>query len=140
MSTCKDIQEKLSAFIDDELPPAERGLVERHLQACPSCAEEATSLRKISDLLDSIPNENPAPVFTAKAVHRALAWKRCAYVKEQIYRPVAAYILSVLYLILNAEHRAEKRGYPSYRYLRNFDDFPPESFSSVYVALIQGEQ
>jgi hypothetical protein len=74
-----------------------------------------------------------------KAVHRALVWKRCAYVKEQLYRPAIAHLLSVIALILNTEQRFGKQGYPLYRYLRNFDDFPPESFSSFYVALIQGE-
>ncbi len=139
MRECTNIREKLSAFLDDELPPLERGLIEKHLQTCPSCAEEANSLRKVNELLDSVPAESSAPAFTARAVHHALAWKRCAYVKEQLYRPVVAYVFSALALLLRAEGKHGKRGYPTFGYLRNFDDFPPESFSSMYVALIRGE-
>ncbi len=139
MRECTNIREKLSAFLDNELPPLECSLMEKHLQTCPACAEEANSLRKINELLDSVPAESPAPAFTARAVHHALAWKRRAYVKEQLYRPFIAYVFSAFALLLHAGGKHGKGDYPTYGYLRNFDDFPPESFSSMYVALIRGE-
>jgi len=125
MNNCKDIREKLSAFVDDELPPEEHGLIEKHLHRCTSCADDERSLRKIIELLDVIPDESPAPALTSKIMRRAAWWKCWAYVKEQIVLPVATFVSS--------------RGcYPAYRYLRNFDDFPPESLSSIYISFIQG--
>jgi predicted anti-sigma-YlaC factor YlaD len=136
MSNCKEIRNKLSAYIDNELPPLEQSLIERHIHQCPACAQEEKSLRKISELLDSIPDESPAPVFTSIAVHRAAAWKRCAYIKEYLYRYAVAFVS----LIFMSEYEASiKRRYPVYRYLRNFDDFPPESLSGIYITFIQGE-
>lgn len=137
MNDCKVIGERLSAYIDGELRPQERILIEKHLHQCSACAQEESSLRKITDLLNAIPDETPFPYFTSRAVHRVVSWTRCEYVKEHLYRPSVAYALSVISLAI---HNASiKRRYPSYGYLRTFDDLPPESLSSIYVTLIQGE-
>jgi len=140
MKDCEEIRKKLSAFIDHELPHLERSLIEKHLQQCLSCRQEEISLRKINDLLDSIPNERPAPTFALKTVHRASSWKQCDYVKEHLFRPAVAYVLSAVSLVFYFEAGAfKKRANPAYRHLRNFDDFPPESLSSIYIGLIQEE-
>ena len=140
MKDCKEIREKLSAFIDHELPHSERNLIEKHLQQCPACRQEEIYLRRINDLLDSMPNERPAPAFALKTVHRAASWMQCDYVKEHLLRPALAYMLSVVSLVFYFEAGAlKKRAYPAYRHLRNFDDFPPESLSSIYIGLIQEE-
>ncbi len=138
MKDCTGIREKLSAFIDNELGAGDRHLVEEHIRHCPACAKEADSLRKISALLDEIPAPEPGPLFASRTVHRVSSWRRCAYVKEHFYRPAVSFLLSGVALIVGPD--ATDRRSPAHGYLRNFDDFPPESFSSVYVALIQGEQ
>ena len=138
MKDCEKIREKLSAFIDHELPHSERNLIEKHLQQCPSCRQEEISLRKIYDLLDSVPVERPAPAFALKTVHRAASWRQCDYVKEHLFRPAVAYVLSAVSLVFYFEAGAlRKKAYPAYRHLRSFDDFPPESFSSIYIGLIE---
>jgi anti-sigma factor RsiW len=140
MNGCRDIREKLSAFIDHELPHLERNLIEKHLLQCPACRQEEISLRRINDLLDSMPDERPAPTFPLKTVHRAASWMQCNYVKEHLFRPAVAYVLSAVSLVFYFEAGAlRKRAYPAYRHLRNFDDFPPESLSSIYIGLIQEE-
>jgi predicted anti-sigma-YlaC factor YlaD len=136
MSNCKEIRNKLSAFIDNELPPLERSLIEKHLHHCPACTQEKKSLWKINDLLDLIPDESPAPIFASMAVHRAATWRRCAYIKEYFYRYAVAFVS----FVFTSEYDASfKRLYPAYPYLRNFDDFPPESLSGIYITFIQGE-
>ncbi len=139
MNDCKDILEKLSPFIDNELPSQDRELVERHLSQCSACRREEFSLRKINDLLDSMPEESPTPTFTVKTVHRAASWMQCDYVKEHLFRPAVTHLFSVVSLLYFESGRLKKRSDPSYRHLRNFDDFPPESFSSFYMELIQEE-
>jgi len=129
MSHCKEIREKLSAFIDNELPPEERSLIVGHLHQCSSCAQEESSLRKIVDLMNAIPDENPAPAFASIAVRQAALWK----FKELIWKPVVALIER----LLHAESGTGRRC-PVSSYLCNFDDFPPESLSSIYISFIQG--
>lgn len=135
MKNCKEIREKLSPFIDNELSPAERGLIEKHIQQCSACQQEEKSLRQIGILLGSMPGPDTSPVFASQAVHRAANWKRCAFVKERLWKPAVAFALETLSFIFGPEQTYA----PANRYLHNFDDFPPESLSSVYVTLIQGE-
>jgi len=129
MSHCKEIHEKLSAFIDNELPSEERSLIVEHLHQCSSCAQEETSLRKIVDLLDAMPDESPASAFASIAVRLAALWK----FKELVWKPVVGFIERLLYPGYGTGRRC-----PVSRYLCNFDDFPPESLSSIYISFIQG--
>ena len=36
---CDKIQEQLSAYLDDELTPAEKSDMEKHLRSCPECGK-----------------------------------------------------------------------------------------------------
>ncbi|MBI4758088.1 MAG: zf-HC2 domain-containing protein [Chloroflexi bacterium] len=50
---------QLSAYIDNQLSPAEVEEVRRHLEQCPACAEELRTLRETVMLLQELP---PAPL------------------------------------------------------------------------------
>ena len=65
MTDC-EYQVKIHAYHDGELPPLERQSVEVHLRACPACARELASLRRMSELFASarLPELSPA------ALHR----------------------------------------------------------------------
>lgn len=140
MRDCREIRERLSAFIDNELPAHERKLIEGHLHECPECAQEESSLRQVTYLLDGIPDESPSRSFTPATIHRASSWKRCSYVKRHILMPAITVLRSALSLIFcPLEANSDRKLTPFNAYLRSFDDFPPESLSSVYISFIQGE-
>jgi anti-sigma factor RsiW len=140
MKDCTEIRERLSAFIDNELPPQESRLIEKHINECPACSKEVNSLRQIIDLLDEFPDESPSLSFTPATIQKVSSWKRCSYVKEHILLPALAVLRSALSLALcQLEVDAKWKRTPFNAYLRSFDDFPPESLSSVYISLIQGE-
>lgn len=48
---CRDVIRALGAYVDDELPGAERLEVSDHLEKCPSCADEVIALRDLGDSL-----------------------------------------------------------------------------------------
>lgn len=140
MKECKEIRERLSAFIDNELTPQESSLIENHLHECPECLKEVSSLRQVVDLLDGIPDESPSRSFTPATIHRASSWKHCSYVKRQILIPALTVLHSVLSVVpWQLESNIDRRKTPFNGYLHSFDDFPPESLSSVYISLIHGE-
>ena len=140
MKECGEIRERLSAFIDDELTAPERKVIEDHLHKCTACAREESSLRQVINLMDGIPDERPSRSFTPTTIHRASSWKRCAYVKRHILTPALNVLRSVFSVVpWPLEANSDRRRTPVNAYLRNFDDFPPESLSSVYISLIQGE-
>jgi anti-sigma factor RsiW len=41
MKDCRETSERLTPYVDDALPPEERGDIERHLNACPPCRQSA---------------------------------------------------------------------------------------------------
>jgi len=140
MKDCKEIRERLSAFIDNELPLSERMLIERHLHQCPACTQEEIYLRQVIALMDDIRDEIPSRLFIPATIHRVSAWKRCEYVKGHILMPALTVLRSVFSVVLwLLEANADRIRTPFNAYLRSFDDFPPESLSSVYISLIQGE-
>jgi len=69
---CTDWAERISALIDEELTPEERGAVEQHLAACAECAKAAEGLRRVSRLARALPRVT-APVGLAEAVRAAVA-------------------------------------------------------------------
>jgi len=140
MKECEEIRERLSAFIDNELPAREHNFIEEHLHVCPACAREESSLRQVINLMDEMPDKSPSRSFTPATIHRASSWKRCAYVKGHILTPALTVLRSALSGVpWQLEFNIDKRRVSVNGYLNSFDDFPPESLSSVYISLIHGE-
>jgi anti-sigma factor RsiW len=52
--------DRLSAYLDDELPPVERRGVEAHLAGCASCAGELAALRAVIAAAAALPPERPS--------------------------------------------------------------------------------
>ena len=48
MFDCRQIKSRLGRYHDGELPPAERLLVESHLQGCRLCSQELEDIREVS--------------------------------------------------------------------------------------------
>lgn len=57
--TCDAIQSRLTALLDGELPPETASEMERHLAACPECAQALAELAAIGELADAWPMDVP---------------------------------------------------------------------------------
>lgn len=73
---CKEIFEKLSEYLDGELPPELCEQMRGHIEDCPPCVEFISSLQKTVDLCRQLPStgSSPAPEEVKQKI-RAL-WKR----------------------------------------------------------------
>jgi anti-sigma factor RsiW len=137
---CNDVRKKLSAYLDDEFSFKERELVEKHLGSCSSCADEKRSLLLISALMDEIATEDISPFFA----ERVIAGTKSNSDKQQRLRFLKPLFAGLGILVLlfvgifefKYQDRSEKVGY---EYLKNFDDFPPDSFSYIIVSSLKGE-
>ena len=73
--TCLDLAERVSEFIDLELPPDLRNEVEAHLHACANCLKFVESLRRTRDVAGLLPPLELSPERLrelAEAVRRRL--------------------------------------------------------------------
>lgn len=60
---CQEIQDLLSAYIDGMLEPSVKNTVERHLEHCPVCRQEAEDLKMIVGLVQELPLLEPPAEF-----------------------------------------------------------------------------
>lgn len=61
-----DIRHKLSEYIDDALPPADRSEIESHLKTCLECSTALTELRKTITQIKTIEEVEPPAWMTQK--------------------------------------------------------------------------
>lgn len=70
---CRELVEQLSRFIDNDLPPAERQAVRRHLQRCPCCDDFVASLARTVRVCQAAGHVELPPAVRARAVARVRA-------------------------------------------------------------------
>lgn len=63
---CELVEERLSAYLDNMLAPAERRDVTIHLQACPRCMALLAELRQYDILLTQLPRISPSSALRAR--------------------------------------------------------------------------
>src|SRR4051794_41138634 len=57
------VHEQLGVYVLGALPPAEAAAVERHLEGCPSCTEQALNLVEVRDLLGRLRPRDVAAII-----------------------------------------------------------------------------
>jgi hypothetical protein len=79
-TTWDEQRERLSAYLDGELPASERAPLERHLAGCAECRSDLDELREVRGLLRSMPAPALPRSFTipAGAVPEPIAPRRAA--------------------------------------------------------------
>ncbi|MBI5379111.1 MAG: zf-HC2 domain-containing protein [Nitrospirae bacterium] len=70
--SCDEIREKLSLYLEEELPDTEREALDRHLAACAACAETLSLLREVSTGLRRMEEAEPPPRL-ARKIQEAIA-------------------------------------------------------------------
>lgn len=74
MPECREIKDRLGRYLDGELPPVERRLVENHLRKCSRCSSELQELRAIAGLFqESMHTPAVPPGLTQMVMKRAHA-------------------------------------------------------------------
>lgn len=63
---CADIEKRLSAYIENDIPSNERLMVEEHLKSCPQCSKSLADLRKAIERVKSVEKMEPPAWLTQK--------------------------------------------------------------------------
>ena len=105
---CQDVKKLLVAYLDEELTPAKRSLVELHLPSCQQCRQELEALRKIqAELRQALNIEadevSPSPDLWEKLQHRLVNtsqpsfWQKYGgWMNRPLWRAVVPVVLVVL--------------------------------------------
>ena len=70
---CERMEGRLIAYLDGRASRTERREVEAHLAACVACRTRAEEFRRLWDVLDEVPVEQPSPAFDARLRARVAA-------------------------------------------------------------------
>lgn len=112
--SCGTVHNRLSAYLDGELPPAETGAVASHLAGCRPCARRLASLRSALASLAELPRLEGAESIAARVLDRlemesrkpglALVFRSAWAARPLIVPsllPAAVVLMSVLALVLS---------------------------------------
>ena len=72
---CQQLVEKVSAYLDNDLDPADRAAVEEHLAGCDACAGYVAQVRRLLELT-AAPGPAPLPAGMLDALTRRFSERR----------------------------------------------------------------
>jgi len=70
---CRDMKEKLSAYLDGALPSEEKKLIKEHLNSCPQCGMALKELKKTEEFVRNLEEVEPPAWLTQKIMARVKA-------------------------------------------------------------------
>jgi hypothetical protein len=125
---CDRIQEQLSAYIDDTLSSAEKGIIDDHLKSCPKCRKSLADLEMTIRSIKGLEEIIPPPWLTQKIMTRVKAeaelakkslWQKLFY-PLHVKLPIEAFgafliALTALYVFRSMEPKINTATAPSER-------------------------
>ena len=73
MTQCAAAHELIDAFVSEGLSSSDAAALSEHVRGCPACAARLGSVTRLTDLLASLPEVEPAPGFEARQLAAVLA-------------------------------------------------------------------
>jgi len=129
---CRDIQEKLSAYIDEELNPDQLRDIKQHLLHCQKCRSELKGLQNVDTALKGAPLYGVPARFSEKLlqeIHITSSSTENLNVINLIFTPIKKFFLNFFTLIESLKSFKTAT-------LDEFSDFPPCSMGYIYFNLI----
>jgi anti-sigma factor RsiW len=72
MKVCEHVDSLLSAYLENEVSPAESRFLEDHLASCSRCRDQKTELRSLLTRLHSLPRVETSTDFTRRVLDRTV--------------------------------------------------------------------
>ena len=129
---CRDIQEKLSAYIDEELNPDQFENVTQHLLHCQKCSSALEDLQKVDTVLNNAPLYSVPAKFSEKLMQEidiTSSSTENLNIISLIFAPVTKFFLNFFTLVESLKSFKTTT-------LDEFSDFPPCSMGYIYFNLI----
>jgi len=137
--TCLEVQDRLSAWLDDELAPEERTRLARHLESCAGCRRELARLEALDQVLGSwsapVPPGLPEKV-RARLKPPARPWRQSLALAASLV--LGIYLGGALVRDYYPQQQ-ENGGVMEVASLDAFQDFPQGSLGMI-LASYQGDE
>jgi hypothetical protein len=131
---CREVERKISAYLDDELESGMRQSIETHLNRCGECRKQLEGLGELDGLLQELPTVHVAKEFADKLV---LKVRTEAVAIEKSSTGGHGFLGRLLSLAYDFFDLLERPKSPRTFTLDEFDDFPPLSMGYVYCRLLE---
>jgi predicted anti-sigma-YlaC factor YlaD len=93
--------EQIYLYIEGELEPAERRLVERHLDLCPGCRRAVEERTVLHEAALTLPPVEVPPDFSSRVLDRIPAWSPAPLARLMVFAAAAgSFFLVVLGMVL----------------------------------------
>ena len=96
---CEDVSKELIAYLDRRANSAERMEVEEHLTSCAACRTRAEEFRKVWNVLDEMPIEEPSLGFDARIRQRIADEPRPGWFRWFVPQPRLAFSMALLLVL-----------------------------------------
>ena len=135
---CQEVRERLSAWLDRELPPQEHDGIAAHLEGCAVCRRELAQLRALEAALGKL--AAPVPSRVAEKVVARLKERQEARGRRPGWQSLALAASLVLGVILGGSVArdfyplAPANGSAEVAALQDFHDFPQGSLGTILAS------
>jgi anti-sigma factor RsiW len=136
--TCQEARERLSAWLDRELPTGEHDLVAAHLEGCDGCRRELALLRALEAALGGL--TRPAPPQLSEKVLARLQAQQGQRPRRPWWQSAALAASLVLGMVLGGGvardlySGASENGVAEVAALEDFHDFPQGSLGTILAS------
>jgi hypothetical protein len=129
---CRQVQRRISAYLDGELDLAATRSMEHHLERCAACQETLADFQRVDASVRGLPSFDVGPEFFPRLL-------------KQVVRPTGAGALErhgrfpfgpIKKIASTFMDMLEERQSVSTHTLDEFGDFPPCSMGSIYLKLL----
>jgi anti-sigma factor RsiW len=149
---CNDVQQRLKAYLDNELTGRDVEAISSHIKSCPSCSKEAALLSRTWEMLLELPGTETVPDLVPATLSRiqeesdATLLQRFSRLLLPAPTPAFAAIALILGLFIGARlgtlistGNAEPGTSEDPLYLEIFQELPPESIGDAYIQVNYGK-
>jgi anti-sigma factor RsiW len=158
MMNCRTIRKRLSAYQDKELGVNEQDRIRSHLQGCPECSKQFADFQYIQEVLDELPDIQPAPGFYLEVLKKISGSndRRLFPKRRQAFQFLPSPLAMAAYLVIgllagtylgnfmgqgafNLQQSAviSATRQPILASLRSFDAVAPGTLASGYVRMVE---
>jgi len=106
MKNCKDMENKISLYLDNALFAADRKAVEEHLKSCPQCGKALADLQKVKAITSKLSEVEPPPWFKQKIMAKVRAQAQKKSFAEKWFYPlrvkVPVQIFATIFIVVIA--------------------------------------